>query len=240
MIADLVQRVERRFYGKYRGFVVSNDDPLSLGRLTLRVPSVLGPDVITGWAMPCAPFGGFENGGFLAVPKRDDGVWVEFEEGDIEFPIWIGTFWSRPGGNSEVPRPNNADGSEQARAQRPPTRKILKTDKGHTLQFEDKDGEEMITLVEATHGHVVTMDANGIQISDGANGNKLVMGPDGIRIGSDEAKEAFVLGNQFMDNVTDFISALNKHTHPVPNGTSETPMNPIQLKVPLSAKHRVE
>ena len=92
VVADLVQRVEHRFYGKYRGFVVDNADPEQLGRLTLRVPSVLGDKVVTGWAMPCLPYGGDADQGFFFIPKKEAGVWVEFEEGDLEFPIWVGAF----------------------------------------------------------------------------------------------------------------------------------------------------
>ena len=156
VVADLMQKVERRFYGKYRGFVVNNMDPKRLGRLTLRVPSVLGRNVVTGWAMPCVPFGGQKNQGFLCIPDIGAGVWVEFEEGDLEFPIWVGTFWSEPGGNSEIPTLNDADGKERKNEQKPPTRKIIKTNKGHTIQFEDADDKEMVTIVEATHKHVVT------------------------------------------------------------------------------------
>src|SRR5215510_15400798 len=141
-----MERVERRFYGKYRGFVVNNMDPKRLGRLTLRIPSVLGSEVTSGWAMPCVPFGGQKNQGFLCLPDVGAGVWVEFEEGDLEFPIWVGTFWSEPGGVSEIPTLNEADGKERKHEAddkerknepKPPTRKILKTGKGHTIQFED-------------------------------------------------------------------------------------------------------
>ena len=100
VIARLAHEVERRYYGKYRAFVVDNADPEQLGRLKLTVPSVLGDEVVTGWAMPCVPYGGAENQGMLFVPDIDAGVWVEFEEGDLEFPIWVGTFWSKPGGDS--------------------------------------------------------------------------------------------------------------------------------------------
>ncbi len=182
VVADLVQKIERRFYGKYRGFVVDNDDEKHLGRLKLRVPSVLGNDVVTGWAMPCVPYGGDANQGVLFIPEKDAGVWVEFEEGDLEFPIWVGTFWSEPEGESEVPKPNNADGTEQGSVQAPPTRKIIKTKKGHTIQFEDKDNEEMITIKEAKNNHVITLNKDGITIMDGANNHEVVLDSAGITI----------------------------------------------------------
>jgi len=257
VVADLIQRVERRFYGKYRGFVVNNMDPKRLGRLTLRIPSVLGSEVITGWAMPCVPYGGQKNQGFLCIPEVGAGVWVEFEEGDLEFPIWVGTFWSEPGGESESPTLNEADGKErknEADAEegqnklKSPTRKILKTGKGHTIQFEDADQEEMVTIVEATHKHVVTLNKDGIQITDGVNGNKIIMGQDGIQLGSSGAHEHFVLGDQFMANVKEFVTKFNTHKHiltvspPVSTGAPDPTslLTPQDLQVPLSVKHKVE
>jgi uncharacterized protein involved in type VI secretion and phage assembly len=240
VVAELMQKVERRFYGKYRGFVVNNDDPKRLGRVRLQVPSVLGPEVVTGWAMPCVPYGGQKNQGFLCIPEIGAGVWIEFEEGDLEFPIWVGTFWSEPGGESEIPTLNDADGKERKNEQQQPTRKIIKTPKGHTIQFEDADGEEMIIIVEATHKHVVTLNKDGIQISDGANGNKIIMGKEGIQLGSSGASEPFVLGKQFAAKMDDFVKAFNTHTHVVPGGTSDPPKPPLKLQVPLSAKHKVE
>jgi len=182
VVANLVQKIEHRFYGKYRGFVVDNADPEKLGRLKLTVPSVLGKDVVTGWALPCLPYGGDMDQGFLFIPENGAGVWVEFEEGDLEFPIWVGTFWSKPGGESELPKPNNPDGTEQDSVQDPASRKIIKTKKGHTIQLEDKDNEEMVTIVEATNGHVVTMNKDGIKITDGANKHEIVLDNAGVTI----------------------------------------------------------
>ncbi len=188
VVASLIQKVEKRFYGKYRGFVVDNADPEQIGRLKVKVPSVLGNEVVTGWAMPCTPYGGDANQGFLFIPEVDAGVWVEFEEGDLEFPIWVGTFWSKPGGESELPKPNDADGVEEGSVQDPPTRKIIKTKKGHTIQFEDADGDEMVILKDAVNEHVITLDNNGVTIKDGAgtikledaSGNEVVMDSSGI------------------------------------------------------------
>jgi uncharacterized protein involved in type VI secretion and phage assembly len=164
VVANLAQQVEHRYYGKYRGFVVDNADEQQLGRLKLRVPSLLGDKVVTGWAMPCVPYGGYANQGCLFIPEVGAGVWVEFEEGDLEFPIWVGTFWSKPGGKSELPKPNKADGSEEDRVQDPPTRKIIKTKGGHTIQFEDAGGKEMVTIAESGNRNVITMDQSGITI----------------------------------------------------------------------------
>jgi hypothetical protein len=73
--------------------------------LNLEVPALLGNDVVTGWATPCVPYGGASDQGFVTIPEVDAGVWVEFEAGDLEFPIWVGTFWSKPGGATELPKP---------------------------------------------------------------------------------------------------------------------------------------
>lgn len=181
VVARLADEVERRFFGKYRGFVVDNEDPELLGRLRVTVPSVLGQEVVTGWALPCFPHGGATNQGMLFIPDVDAGVWVEFEEGDLEFPIWVGTFWSKPGGESELPRPLDPDGAEQSVVQDPPTRKIIKTAKGHTLQFEDADGDELVILKEATNGNVITLNAAGITITD-ATGNVIEMKIDAFNI----------------------------------------------------------
>jgi uncharacterized protein involved in type VI secretion and phage assembly len=188
IVSRLVDKVEHRFYGKCRGIVVDNADPEQLGRLKLKVPSILGNDIVTGWAAPCVPYGGEMNQGMLFIPEVNAGVWVEFEEGDLEFPIWVGAFWSKPDGESELPKPNDADGTEQGSVQDPPTRKIIKTVKGHSIQFEDNDGEELITIVEAVNNNVITLDANGITIKDGAgtitiedaNGNQVLMDSAGI------------------------------------------------------------
>jgi uncharacterized protein involved in type VI secretion and phage assembly len=238
VVANLVQKVEKRFYGKYRGFVVDNADPEQLGRLKVRVPSVLGEDVVTGWALPCAPYGGDMGQGFLFIPEVDAGVWVEFEEGDLEFPIWVGTFWSKPGGESELPKPNDPNGDVQGRVQEPPTRKIIKTKQGHTIQFEDADGEEMVIIYEAKNGQVITMNKSGVEITDGANKNKIVLNNSGITIEDknsnvitmdsssvaikassikigEGAAEPLVLGNQLklaLDNWINMTFATHMHT----------------------------
>ena len=80
-----------RYYGKYRGVVVASLDPEARGRLLVRVPDVTGPN-FTNWARPCLPWGGMSMGSHI-VPPPETNVWVEFEQGDPNCPIWVGCFW---------------------------------------------------------------------------------------------------------------------------------------------------
>ena len=89
---------ETRFFGKYRGVVLNNVDPLQTGRLQIQVPDVSGLLPIT-WAMPCVPIAGIQNG-MVALPIIGSGVWVEFEQGNVDYPVWTGCFW---GSAAEIP-----------------------------------------------------------------------------------------------------------------------------------------
>ncbi|MCP5048741.1 MAG: hypothetical protein GY940_16340, partial [bacterium] len=204
IVANLVKKVERRFYGKYRGFVVKNNDPEKLGRLKVTVPSVLGKEVVTGWAWPCTPYGGSAGAGLLAIPEKDAGVWIEFEEGDPEFPIWVGTFWSKPKGKSELPKTNKADGSEEDSVQKPPSCKVFKTVAGHSIQMEDKKGDEMLTIVEGKNKHVIVLDKDGIKITDGANEHVVTLDDEGIALTDGANKHEVVLSSSGI-TVTDAV-----------------------------------
>ncbi len=246
----LIEKVDHRYYGKYRGIVIDNEDPEKLGRLKVKIPSLLGNDVVTGWAMPCLPYGGIADQGFLAIPEVDAGVWVEFEAGDLEYPIWVGTYWGKPGGESELPKPNKADGSEDSSVQDPLTRKIIKTKQGHTIQLEDKDGEEMVLIVEAVNGQVIRMDQAGIEIDDGSNGNNVLLDGNGITVEDkngnvitmdsssvtiksssikigDGASEPLVLGNQLKMALDNWINTtFMTHMHTGNLGAPTTPPVP--------------
>jgi hypothetical protein len=81
----------RHYFGKYRGKVENNIDPLMQGRLQVSVPAVLGVDGLN-WAMPCVPYAGPGVGLFL-LPPMGANIWVEFEGGDPDYPVWSGCFW---------------------------------------------------------------------------------------------------------------------------------------------------
>jgi len=156
-----------RFYGKYRGFVVRTDDPKYLGRVTLRVPSVLGPEVVTGWAMPCVPYGGQKNQGSLHVPEAGAGVWVEFEQGSIDYPIWVGCFW---GSAAEVPA--------LARLTPPGVSAItLQTQLQNGLTVSDLPGPSGGIMLKSATGATLIVNDTGIYIQNGKGASIVLTGP---------------------------------------------------------------
>ena len=80
----------KRYWGKWRGIVVDNIDPLELNRLLVEVPAI--PTLATSFAMPCAPYGGLQVG-MVLTPMIGANVWIEFERGDPSYPVWTGCFW---------------------------------------------------------------------------------------------------------------------------------------------------
>ncbi len=160
VVKKIAEQAKNKYYGKYRGLVSDNIDPQKLGRLKLQIPSLLG-EVVSGWALPCIPYGGLHDQGMFMVPEVDAQVWVEFEAGELNMPIWTGTFW-RP---DEIP--------EEA-AKDEPTTRLLKTNSGHRLQFDDAPGEEKIILHHSESSEVL-MDENGsISLTD-SNGSQVML-----------------------------------------------------------------
>ncbi len=88
------------FFGKYRGKVIKALTGDDLGKLEVSVPTVLGDVHKIAW--PCVPFAGPDHG-FVSIPEKDDGVWIEFEGGNPSQPIWVGCWW----GSGDVPSPGD-------------------------------------------------------------------------------------------------------------------------------------
>jgi uncharacterized protein involved in type VI secretion and phage assembly len=151
-----------RFYGKFRGVVTDNQDPLMMGRIRARVTDVMGQDD-SGWAMPAAPFGGNQMG-FFALPDVGAGVWIEFEHGDPDYPVWTGAWW---GSAAEIPPLLLA----------PPYQKVMvRTHGGNTVTLDDTPGVGGITL-ETSTGQKITMNALGIEIDNGMGAKITLQGP---------------------------------------------------------------
>jgi len=248
----LARHIDEKHYGKYRGIVTDNKDPQKRGRLKLLIPSVLA-DQDTDWALPCLPYGGAAQQGMFIIPQVDAQVWVEFEEGDIHRPIWVGTFWQQ---ESDVP--------EDA-AKEEPTTRLFQTKSGHILQFDDEEGEEQFRLfhpadaeilidkngtisltdtsgatvtldadageilIEDANGNSMLMSSSGTTVAD-ANGSKIEMASSGITVKGQQIVvegSQVLLGGQGGEPVIkgqSFLTLFATHMHPHPFGPTGPPI----------------
>lgn len=150
------------YYGKYRGIVADNQDPLMTGRIRATVPDVLGSQQ-SGWALPCAPFGGPQTG-FFAIPVVGAGVWMEFEHGDPEYPVWSGCWW---GSAADMPPTLLA----------PPYQKVMViTSGGQNITLDDTPGAGGITLTTAG-GQKLVLSPTGVVIDNGMGAKIELSGP---------------------------------------------------------------
>jgi uncharacterized protein involved in type VI secretion and phage assembly len=153
-----------QYLGKFRGVVVNHVDPLQVGRLQVTVPDVtLAPST---WAMPCFPFGGMQAGAWM-IPNPGTGVWVEFEQGDPDFPIWTGCWY---GSAAEVPALAHA-----APPVTPPI--VLQTQGQTTLMLSDVPGPQGGILLKTTTGALISVNETGIVISNGKGATISMIGP---------------------------------------------------------------
>lgn len=141
-----------RYYGKYRGKVMLNEDPDQLGRIQVSVPAVFG-DIPTNWALPSVPYAGIQNC-FYAIPPVGANVWVEFEAGDPERPIWSGCFW----GTGEVP--SLATGTVSSIPHL-----VFQTTAQTTLMLNDDPTAGI--LLKTASGAKIEINATGITIDNG-------------------------------------------------------------------------
>src|SRR5262249_39883498 len=157
----------KKYYGKYRGTVINNIDPMFQGRLLVEVPDVLGL-APSSWAVPCVPLAGPTGapmGGYM-VPPIGAGVWGGFEQGDPESPIWVGCRW---GGPSDVP--------PLALAGLPVSPSIvLQTAGQNTISISDAPGVGGIMLKSLT-GAMILVNDLGITISNGKGATIVMAGP---------------------------------------------------------------
>ncbi len=137
------------FYGKYRGKVIDNNDPLKRGRLRANVPAISDHDLT--WAEPGTPYAGPKLGWYV-IPPAGANVWIEFERGDVDYPIWTGCFW---GLDEKAGIPPDAQ---------EPDIKVFQTEK-MKLVLDDKN-VKFTALVETDKGKMsLVMDKNGIVVT---------------------------------------------------------------------------
>ena len=209
LLARLVQRVEGRYFGKYRGRVTNNSDPDNLGRLKAKVPRILGDKEETGWALPAFIYGGEKEQGLFAMPDIGAGVWIEFEEGYLRSPIWSGTWFT----SGHIP--------ESAKA----GKKVFKTKRGHKIVLDDDGGSLEVT---DSNGNSVKMDSSTVKIAAGG-AVKVVIDAPQIEL-VDSAAHTHVFGDELIQYLNKILQLLNSHMHP--GETTPSGGGPVTPKPP--------
>lgn len=154
-----------KFYGKYRGSVIENIDPMQTCRLLVSVPDVLG-EIPSSWALPCLPFTG-QMAGLVVLPAIGAGVWVEFEQGDPDYPIWTGGWY---GSASEVPT-QVAEGLPVSPSV------VIQTLQETSLVLSDLPGPTGGILLKIASGASISINDTGITIDNGQGAKIALLGP---------------------------------------------------------------
>jgi uncharacterized protein involved in type VI secretion and phage assembly len=158
----------RQFFGKYRGTVLNNVDPETRGRLMLTIPDVLGA-VPSTWAEPCTPLAGPTGPpmGVYLVPPIGAGVWVEFEHGNPNYPIWVGCRW---GSAADVP--------PLAHAGLPASPNIVMQTAGqNSFVISDLPGPTGGLMLKSATGASIIVNDTGIYIQNGKGASLIMTGP---------------------------------------------------------------
>jgi uncharacterized protein involved in type VI secretion and phage assembly len=154
-----------KFFGIYRGTVANNIDPMNIGRIMAIVPDVGGLTPST-WAMPCVPLAGKQMGTFM-VPQIGAGVWLQFEAGDPDRPVWTGGWW---GNAAEVP--------VLALAGVPGDPNIVfQTTLQNALVVSDLPGPSGGIMLKSTTGATLIVNDTGIYIQNGKGASIVMVGP---------------------------------------------------------------
>lgn len=157
------------YHGKFRGLVIDNVDPLQIGRVLVQVPDVLGATP-GSWALPCVPAAGVQAGCFI-VPPIGSQVWVEFEQGDPDYPIWTGGFWGEPGAVpvfALAPPPI------------PPGQNIVLQTTGQNMLLVSDAASTPVSggiVLKSLGGAMIVVNETGIYITNGQGASITLVGP---------------------------------------------------------------
>lgn len=154
-----------KFYGLYRGTVVNNVDPMRLGRIMAMVPDVGGKTPLT-WALPCVPLAGKQMGVFV-VPDIGTGVWMQFEGGDRNYPVWTGGWW---GTAADVPALALAGAPGDSGI-------VLQTRLQNAVMIGDQPGPSGGIVLKSANGATIIVNDAGIHIDNGKGASVVMVGP---------------------------------------------------------------
>jgi len=139
--------------------VTNNSDPDNLGRIKVKYPWSSESDE-SYWARILTPMAGEEQGIYF-IPEVEQEVLVAFVNGDVQYPIIIGSLWNE----NSLPPENNDDGKNNIRK--------IRSRSGHEIVFDDNgEGSTEKLEIKSSSGHSIVLDdASGsekISITDNA------------------------------------------------------------------------
>jgi uncharacterized protein involved in type VI secretion and phage assembly len=153
-----------RYYGKYRATVINNTDLEQRGRIQVQLADRYGM-MPTTWALPAFPTAGIQSG-VVAVPPLNASVWIEFEAGDLNHPIWSGAFYENPGEMPALALANPNPLSPNV---------VLQTPGQVTLMLSDLPAQNI--LIKTLTGAMIMIGDAGIIISNGKGASITLAGP---------------------------------------------------------------
>jgi uncharacterized protein involved in type VI secretion and phage assembly len=157
-----------RYYGKYRAMVLNNLDPQSQGRVQVQLGDRYGLFPST-WALPSFPFAAKGMAGMVALPQIGAAVWVEFEAGDPDYPIWSGGFFPDPVGFPVLAMAGATPATPNIHFQ---------TTTGTSVTLSDNPAQQVMIMTMA--GAMIMIGAAGITISNGQGAMIQMSGPSVI------------------------------------------------------------
>ncbi len=156
---------EQKYLGKFEATVINNIDPMQLGRIQVQTPEASGIS-LSSWATPCFPYTGKQMGAYM-IPQIGSSVWIEFQGGDLDKPIWTGGFY---GSAAEVP--------SLALAGVPASPNILfQSAAQNTFMISDLPGPTGGLMLKSATGASIIVNDTGIYIQNGKGASIVLTGP---------------------------------------------------------------
>lgn len=154
-----------QFFGKYRAIVTNNTDPLMRGRLQLHIPDMPG-FIASTWAEACVPLAGPPGPpmGIYVLPAVGTNVWVEFEKGNRDLPVWVGCHWA---GSAEIPV-SVVPGAPNI---------VIQSQGQHSIVISDTPGAMGGILLKSSTGAAIVINDTGIFIENGKGASIVLQGP---------------------------------------------------------------
>lgn len=237
---------ENKLLGGYRGIVKDVNDPDKLGRVKVFIPSIMSGNADdqrqwTNWCEPkfvLAGVDGQEDVGSIVVPPVGSRVWIEFEMGDPDFPVYSGGMYqaatdtsppkvSRGEDDGLTPSTTSKGGVtvQGSRANTPqyPLNTVFRTPKGITIELDDTSDDGRVR-VQLPGGPFVELANDVIRVHVGAAGTielaaagdvlvagaNVKLGVDAkVYAGSATALHPVIIDNNFLANLQTVLTALS-------------------------------